>query len=49
MGWAECVAHRDSSDAYRAFMGKPPNKRPRGRPWRTWEDIIKMDLIDESE
>jgi hypothetical protein len=25
-------------------MGKPEGKRPLGRPRRTWEDNIKMDL-----
>jgi hypothetical protein len=48
MGWVECVAHGERSDSYRVFAGKPPKKRPRGKPWRTWEDIIKMDLTDES-
>ena len=25
-------------------MGKPEEKGPLGRPWRRWEDNIKMDL-----
>jgi len=25
-------------------VGKPVGKRPLGRPWRRWEDNIKMDL-----
>jgi hypothetical protein len=29
---------------YRAFVGKPEGKRPPGRPWRRWENNIKMDL-----
>jgi hypothetical protein len=29
---------------YRVLMGKPPRKRPLGRPKRRWEDNIKMDL-----
>ena len=24
-------------------MGKPEGKRPLGRPWRRWEDNIKID------
>jgi hypothetical protein len=31
-------------DAYRALVGKPEGRRPLGRPRRTWEDNIKMDL-----
>ena len=31
-------------NAYRVLVGKPESKRPLGRPRRTWEDIIKMDL-----
>jgi hypothetical protein len=30
--------------AYRALVGKPEGRRPLGRPRRTWEDNIKMDL-----
>ena len=26
------------------LTGKPTGKRPLGRPWRRWEDIIRMDL-----
>jgi len=29
---------------YRVLVGKPGGKRPRVRPRRRWEDIIKMDL-----
>jgi hypothetical protein len=29
---------------YRIFWGKPEGKRPLGRPWRRWEDSIKMDF-----
>jgi hypothetical protein len=25
-------------------VGKPEERRPLGRPWRRWEDNIKMDL-----
>jgi hypothetical protein len=30
--------------AYKALVGKPEGKSPLGRPRRTWEDNIKMDL-----
>jgi hypothetical protein len=30
--------------AYRALVGKPAGRRPPGRPKRSWEDNIKMDL-----
>jgi hypothetical protein len=29
---------------YRALVGKPEEKRPLGRPRRSWEDNIKVDL-----
>jgi len=31
-------------DVYRVLVGKPEGKKPLGRPRRTWEDNIKMDL-----
>jgi hypothetical protein len=30
--------------AYRILVGKPEGKRPLGRPRRSWEDNIRMDL-----
>ena len=39
------IARMDQSrNAYRILVGKPEGKRPLGRPWRRWEDNIKMDL-----
>jgi hypothetical protein len=32
--------------AYRILVGRPEGRRPLGRPWRRWEDNIKMDLQD---
>jgi hypothetical protein len=29
---------------YRAFVRRPEEKRQLGRPWRRWEDNIKMDF-----
>jgi hypothetical protein len=33
-------------NAYRIVVGKPEGKRPLGRPRRTWEDNVKMDLSE---
>jgi hypothetical protein len=30
--------------AYNILVGRPEGRRPLGRPWRRWEDNIKMDL-----
>jgi hypothetical protein len=30
--------------AYKVLVGKPDGKRPLGRPRRSWEDGIRMDL-----
>ena len=30
--------------AFKILTGKPTGKRPLGRPWRRWEDNIRMDL-----
>jgi hypothetical protein len=30
--------------AYNILVGKPAVRRPLGRPWLRWEDIINMDL-----
>ena len=29
---------------YRVLVGKPEGNRTLGKPWRRWEDNIKMDL-----
>ncbi|KAJ4439199.1 hypothetical protein ANN_07316 [Periplaneta americana] len=43
--WAEHVARMgESRNAYRVLVGRPEGKRSLGRPKRTWEDNIKMDL-----
>jgi hypothetical protein len=34
----------ERSGAYRVLVAKPEGRRPLGRPWRRWEDNIKMDL-----
>jgi hypothetical protein len=34
----------EKSGAYRILVGRPEGKSPLGRPRRTWEDNIKLDL-----
>jgi hypothetical protein len=34
----------EESDVYRLWGGKPEVKRPLGRPRRSWENNIRMDL-----
>ena len=45
MKWMGHVARMgERRDVYRILMGKPEGKRPLGRPRRSWEDNIKIDL-----
>ena len=45
MRWAGHVARMEESrSAFKILAGKPTGKRPLGRPWRRWEDNIRMDL-----
>jgi len=45
MIWAGHVARMgERRDVYRVLVGKREGKRPLGRPKRTWEDDIKLDL-----
>ena len=43
-----CVGHvarmGERRGAYRVLVGKREGKRPLGRPRRSWEDNIKVDL-----
>jgi len=34
----------DRRNAFRVLVGKPGGKRPFGRPRRSWEDNIKMNI-----
>jgi hypothetical protein len=34
----------DKGNAYRILVGKPEEKRPIGKPKRSWMDNIKIDL-----
>ena len=42
--WAGHVARMGEGDTCRILVGKPEGRRPLGRPRRSWEDNIKMDL-----
>ena len=43
--WAGHVARMgEKRRVYRVLVGKPEGKRSLGRPRRSWEDNIKMDL-----
>ena len=45
MRWAAHVARMgEDRGVHRVLVGKPEGKRPLGRPRRSWEDNIKMDL-----
>jgi hypothetical protein len=37
----ECIGEKGNT--YRVLIGKRDGKRPLGRPWRRWENNIKMD------
>jgi CRISPR/Cas system-associated protein Cas7 (RAMP superfamily) len=41
-----CNLDGEGRDVYRVLVGKPEEKRPLGRPRGTWEDNIKMDLLE---
>jgi hypothetical protein len=44
MKWAGHVARMgEDSNVCRVLMGKPEGKRPLERPWRRWEDGIRID------
>jgi hypothetical protein len=36
-------------NAYKILIGKPEGKRPLGRPGRSWEDSIRMDIMETCE
>jgi hypothetical protein len=39
-----CVSLGRRGKVYRVLVGKPEGRRPLGRPWRRWEDRIRVDL-----
>jgi hypothetical protein len=47
MWWAGHVARMgEGRGIYRVLLGRSEGKRPLGRPRRSWEDNIKIDLRD---
>jgi hypothetical protein len=45
MRWAGYVARMgEERKVYKLLVGKPEGKRPLGRPRRSWEDGMRMDL-----
>jgi len=42
--WAGHVAGMRRRGVYGVLVRKPGGKTPPGKPWRKWEDNIKMDL-----
>jgi len=45
VAWAGYVARiGERIDVYWVLVGKNEGKRPLGKPWRRWEDNIKMDI-----
>ena len=46
MRWAGHIARMEEGrNAFNFFLTvKPTGKRPLGRPWRIWEENIKMNL-----
>jgi hypothetical protein len=36
--------HTWERKVYKVMVGKHKGKRPFGRPWRGWEDVLRMDL-----
>jgi len=43
MGGA-CSTYGERRGIDRVLVGAPGDKRPTGRPWRRWEDTVKMDI-----
>jgi hypothetical protein len=39
-----CGTHGGGERCLQGLVGRPEGKRPLGRPRRTWEDNIKLDL-----
>jgi len=44
MGGKCSMNERDEKSIHTILVGKPEWKRPLGRPWRRWEDNVRLDL-----
>jgi hypothetical protein len=45
MRWAGQMARMgEGRGVYRVLVGRPEGKKPLGKPWRRWEDNIRLDL-----
>jgi hypothetical protein len=45
MRWVGHVARMvEGRGVYRVLIGRPEDRRPLGKPWRRWQDNIKLDL-----
>ena len=45
--WAGHVARMEEGrSAFKMLTGIPTGNRPLGRPWRRWEDNIRMELVE---
>jgi len=40
----ECSSHGEMRGVHSVLVGKPEGKTPLGRPRRSWEDNINLDL-----
>jgi hypothetical protein len=45
--WKAALELTEMRSAYKMLDGKPEGARPLGRPRRSWEDNIRMDLREE--
>ena len=43
----KCARMGERRVAYRVLVGKPEGRRTLERPWRRWEDNIKIDHSEE--
>ena len=46
--WPGYLARIEDRSTFKILIGIPTGKRPLVRPWRRWEDNIRMDLKEAS-